>query len=137
MRRRFTRLALGASLAVGSLGVLGMFGLPAAHATGPGGCAAQTSNGAVAAGTLTDSSPPTAPAPAPAPTGTCSATLSTSPTSYGGWAGGDSVSWSISGTGIAANDLSGQPCVTSGTGPVTGGGYGCLLPGASFTVTIG
>src|SRR5947208_16006758 len=106
MRRRFTRLALGASLAVGSLGALGVLALPAAHALGPEGCAAQSSSGFLAVGTLLGTTPPAPPAGLPT-TATCTYTALTG---KAGFAGGDSKGWSVTVDAVpaAAGDSTNQ-----------------------------
>src|SRR5438874_2965862 len=106
MRRRFTRLAVGTALAVGSLGALGVFGLPAAHATGPAGTTCQGSNGFIAAGSLTDGPNPAIP---PAPSTNCASFVEPAG-SGGGWVGGDSVLWTVTTSIYVAQDNNKQPC---------------------------
>jgi len=135
MRNTVTRLGLAAALAMGSAGTVAALAPSAARATGPSGCTAQTNNGFVAAGTLTDTAPPAAPTQPPPASASCTFTLPTTAQGGGGWVGGDSVSWAITGT-LAAKDATGQPCVASGKGAANGG-YGCLVAGSTYTLTIG
>ena len=144
MRRRFTRLTLGTTLAVGSLSVLGVLALPSAHALGPEGCAAKSNNGVLAVGTVLGTTAPAPPAGG-LPTATCSYTALSG---KGGFAGGDSVSWTVTvdTPHAALKDATGQPCawVANGTGTSTwsgkgpaSGGYGCILAGGAGTATVG
>src|SRR5439155_26209558 len=100
MRRRFTRLALGTTLAVGSIGALGVFGLPSAHAVGPAGTTCLGPNGFIAAGTLTDGPNPMVP---PAPTVNCASFVEPAGQG-GGWIGGDSVLWTVTTSIYVLND---------------------------------
>src|SRR5207253_6783527 len=142
MRRTLTRLTLGAVLTVGSLGAFAV-AAPPGHALGPEGCVAQGANGFLAVGTVTGTS--STPPGATPPAATCTYTVS----SYAGWGGNDSASWSVAvdTAHAAAADLSGMPCnwvanpltgtsTASGSGQASGG-YGCILPGGSGTASAG
>jgi hypothetical protein len=142
LRRILLRIGLGAALTMAPLALATM---QSAHAVGPMGCSAQTNNGVLAAGTLTDGSP-AAPSGG-APTSTCSY-VEPAGSVGGGWVGGDSVSWKVTTTINVANDNTNQPCgftsnnttpptySASGSGPAKGG-LGCLAGGATVTVAIG
>lgn len=146
-RQILARVGVGAALWLMS-GMLMVGTGAAAHAATPGptGCVAQGANGAIAAGTLTDSftqpsqSPPAASCTFAEPAGT-----------GGGYGGGDSVSWSVTVTGTAppATDTTGAtPCgfkanattppswTASGSGQASGG-FGCIPGGDNVTLAAG
>ena len=148
MKRTLSRVALVATLATGMVGVAPMVTTLHAGAAGPEGCVAQTNNGVLAAGTVTDGTPG---APPGSPSATCTYNEPAGSVG-GGWAGGDQVSWKVTTTINVAADNTGQPCgfvadpppvppnpqtySASGSGQ-SSGGLGCLAPGAVVTVLIG